>query len=258
MNKIICIILIACFCAVKGLSEGISTYESTGDDFLCQVKSVDEFIKRFNGEEFTPRADVSQNSRKENLLSLFDNQILSDSLSHPNTEQDILNFIGLIIRDSLTINLTDSDMWAIVPATAQYKNSRISFQLILQSQPYKEGMIRWCIIGVDGLPKTIVSTEEYFCAISPVEHELHFMGLEDIFNHNGTDIMRYRGKDVRIDPLTVLLTLVSTGLIHDVSIPLGGTTFICTEIHGYKFSIMEINRKGTNSGWLITDLKATK
>lgn len=168
-------------------------------DFAAQVKSIDEFICRFNGTEANPEIKKDTNWRTNNLMALFDYQMDRTGLSDNEFRNLLTGFVNQVIANNVTIQITDAAMWAEAKSCITIDEKKISITLVLQSETYNENLVRWAIVGVRGLTQAdIIDTTKYF-PISPVEHELHFMSLDDIFQRNHSEIMGYRGKDVHIE-----------------------------------------------------------
>ena len=225
---------------------------ATGKYFASQVKSVDEFIQRFNGQELHPDVTDTAQQWMYNLVALFDYQMPHKDMPDSLFKQAVLKFANCVKDNGVKLQLTDADMYAEVQADAQVLGREVELSLVLQSQTFGNGLTRWAIVGVKGLKKAgVVDTTNYY-GISPVEHEIRFMGLGDIFEKgNNARSMGYRGKEVQIDELSVLLAL---GMVGEVRIlEVNKLTMHCLEVPGYVFTINEQNRGGSNSGWLISN-----
>lgn len=219
--------------------------------FQSQVKSVDEFIQRFNGKETNPLIVDSLNTRENNLLALFDNQIIKEE-SDSVEKRNIKAFINNVASQNLEISLTDSPLFAETNVTAVVNGKKVSLGIVLQSQTYLDNRVRWAIIAVKGLSQSGILNLSQVRGISPVEHEIHFLGLSDIFM-NPADIMGFRGKQIQIDELSVFLTLAMLGRVKDVEVQ--SLVIHCVQIPGFAFSIKEYNRQGYNNGWLISNIE---
>lgn len=223
-------------------------------DFAAQVKSVDEFIQRFNGEETHP--ELKDGNRTLNLIALFDYEMNHEGLPDSAFKKKVMDFVKQAEESGTKIKLTDDDFFAEADITANILGKSTSITLIFQSQTYNEDRTRWAIVGVHGLTKAGVIDAEHFYGISPVEHETHFMSIDDIFAHNAPEIWGYRGKDTKIDELSVFLTIAKMGKVRINSV--NKLTMHCLEIPNYVFTINEEGRRGRNSGWLISSVTKIK
>lgn len=221
-----------------------------GKDFAAQVKSIDEFIQRFNGEETHP--DLKDADRTMNLIALFDYQMNHEGLPDSVFKKKIVDFVKHTEDSGVKIQLTDDEFFAEADITATILGKPTSILLILQSQTYNKDRVRWAIVGVRGLTQAGIIDTEHFYGISPVEHETHFMSIGDIFAYNTPEIWGYRGKDSKIDELSVFLTIAKMGKVRVNSV--NKLTMHCLEIPNYVFTINEEGRTGRNSGWLMSSV----
>lgn len=221
-------------------------------DFAAQVKSIDEFICRFNGTEVNPEIKNDSNQRRNNIITLFDFQMSHSELPDNEFKQLVIDFVNQAIESDVKLRITDAPIWAEAQSSIKVDGKKTTITLILKSETYKRNLVRWAIAGVNGLVEAgVIDTANYYM-ISPVEHEMHFMALDGIFHNNRTEIMGYRSKDVEIDELSVFFTLVVAGKIDFCMVD--KLTIHCLEVPGYVFTINEQGRRGNNSGWLISSL----
>lgn len=225
-------------------------------DFAAQVKSIDEFICRFNGIETKPGIAKDAQWKRNNLLSLFDFQMSHGNLSDYEFKQLLTAFVNSSIENDTKLKITDAEMWAEINTSATINGKKKNIDLLLQSETYKDSLVRWAIVDVKGLVKAgIIDTTHYY-VISPVEHELHFMSIDDIFQNCRSEIMGYRGKNISIDELSVFFTFSMLGKVKIDMV--NRVTIHCLEVPGFAFTINEQGRKGNNSGWLISSLTILK
>lgn len=218
-------------------------------DFLSEVKSLEEFQARFNGTESKPGIANDENRRKNNLISLFDFQMKKGTNKELFRKQ-IENFTDSVILNDIKFKITDSRLYAYCLCKIQYKGKTEKITLVLQNEKIKNDYFRWAIVSVKGLSVLGIGNLNELYSISPAQHEIHFMGLQDYFNENSDKAFGYRSKNHSLDQLTIFLTLVRFGLIKfDI---VENLTFYYYDIPGYIIEINEKSRKGFNSGWLIT------
>lgn len=250
-------VIIAFFLCVGGFAHAQDVTDAVlNSDFAAQVKSIDEFICRFNGTEIKPEITKDSQWKRNNLLSLFDFQMPHGKLSDDEFRQLITEFINSSIENNTKLKLTDAEIWAEINASVTINDKKRKINLVLQSETYRDKLVRWAIVSVKGLAKAGVIDTTHYYAISPVEHELHFMSIDDIFQNCRSEIMGYRGRNVMIDELSVFFTL---SLLGKVKIDMvDKVTIHCLEVPGFAFTINEQGRKGNNSGWLISSLTSLK
>ncbi len=105
MKTLIMIILFAC--SIQAMDKVIISDPTLKKDFAAQVKSVDEFIARFNGKESKPTGLNSKSKRRDNILSLFDFNMSHGGLNDADFKNLLSNFTKEVIdwKDSLSIAL---------------------------------------------------------------------------------------------------------------------------------------------------------
>lgn len=219
-------------------------------DFKAEVKSLDEFMSRFNGEESKPGIEHNENSRRNNLISLLNFKMSKGRVSREQVAHRVNEFVDSILLNNVKFRVSNSGLWAECVCRIKYQGQENHLTIILQSEEYKNEMFRWAIVGVRGLEDLGLYKLDRFYAISPVEHEIHFMGLDSYLNANPSHAFGYRGVECKIDPLSVFFTLVRTSLISFELVE--KQTFYYFDIPGYMITINEYSRRGTNSGWLIS------
>ncbi len=245
-------IVLLFYCMISVAHAQVLLDKSINSEFEAQVKSLDEFRMRFNGKESKPGIKEDENSRRDNIISLFNFSMDKGGQTQEQLRKQMNAFVDSVLVNNVEFQISDAGLWAECLCRMKYKGEGVSLTLIMHSESYKKDMFRWAISGVQGLNKVGI-IERNIYPISPVEHEIHFMGLQDMFNENSTHAFGYRSKDAKIDDLSVFLTLIYTGqLKFDI---VERQIFYYADIPGYIITIEEIVRRGHNSGWLITSFK---
>jgi hypothetical protein len=216
-------------------------------EFTEHVKSIDEFMKRFNGEEAYPGLNRSDdNFRKINLFSLLDHQMKNELKSQA------LDFVEHILSSNVRLGYADTLWYAEVKCNIIYKGNTKNVTLFLRPERIKDNRFRWVFCGADGINGNLIDLNSK-SAISPVEHEIHFMELQSIFKNDKLHVFGYRQNDYKIDQLSVFLTLMYAGQINFTSVT--ETKFHFFNVPDYRFVVEEIGRRGSNAGWLITSFE---
>lgn len=220
--------------------------------YACEVKSVDEFISRFNGIETHPEIPNDSLSRVSNLFALFNHQEIFDTQNPELPVTMAKEFCDSVIAHNVTLSLTNGSMIAECPAMFQYKNKKYTLTLLLQQVVTDNGYVRWCISGVKGLETIIPQIESWrFTGISPVEHEIYFMGLSDYIPAG--DAWSVKHPSSQPDQLSIFLTLVDSGALKLIQIK--DETIHCIGVPGFVFTIHESPAQSNNSGWLMNRLE---
>ena len=220
--------------------------------FAAQVKSFDEFLGRFNGTESKPGIDNDEKWRDNNLVSLFDAK-MSRGNNPEEFKSAVIEFITTIKAQDSLLLVTDNNIFAKAESTIKFQGKERQITLILQCEKFRDTMKRWTIVGVDGLQKAGMIDTTNVRAISPIEHEVHFMGLTSTFKYDAQEIMGFRGKNTHIDQLSAFMAFVQLKTIELITVD--KLTYHILSVPGYVFTVNEINRKDYNSGWLIDSFK---
>lgn len=224
-------------------------------DFEAQVKSLDEFQARFNGTEYKKGTVMGNDSlsRMNNLISLFDFSMDKKNLSKDQFLRKLNSFVDSVLSNKIKFDVLSNGFWSECKCRFKYQGKNKIVTLLLQKELYEKGIYRWAIVGVKGLVEAgLINVGKYY-PISPVEHEISFMGLKDLFNENASRAFGYRTKTAQIDQLSVLLTMVQLGAVKFELVE--EQIFHCMDVPGFIFTIKEYARTGSNSGWLINDFK---
>lgn len=219
-------------------------------DFEAQVKSIDEFIARFNGAESKKGIAMNERNRENNIVSLFDFEMSKAGF----TESEFKDYINAFVEKAVSweghLNI-DKDVLAELSCTVALNGKSHPLTLWLARDSTSKGNRKWGIVSVSGLKAAGVYTDKRV-TISPVEHEVHFMSLPDLVNHNRSLTPDLRANDKDIDELSLFF-----GLCMGKSLTLSTINeekFYFYGVPGYIFVVEEKGRRGNNSGWLITRL----
>ena len=218
--------------------------------FRAEVKSLDEFMARFNGIESKPGINEDQNGRRYNLISLFDFSIDKKGATKEEFVKKINAFVDSVVTHNVQIHISDAGLLAECLCRMKLQGKTVRLSLVLRYEMFQPKMYRWSIVAVKGMDGILFPNGSRYYAINPAEHEIHFMGLQDCFNANPSHAYGYRSKEVSIDALSAFLTMIYAGILKFEIVE--KQTFYYYGIPGYVVAINEISRKGYNSGWLIT------
>lgn len=222
-------------------------------DFVAQVKSIDEFICRFNGIESNSVISPDSACRQNNIIALFNYGIDRGDMTEEGFKNMVFDFVGQALEGGVELKVTGGGMWVEANGSFSYEGKVHPMTVIMQSEFMKNGEERWAIAGVRGLAAAgVVDTLKYY-SINPLEHELNFMAFDTTLLNNPSKAFGYRSKNAKIDELTVFLAFVSAGKIRPGII--NDFTVHFTDVPGFIFTLNRFSRAGSNSGWLISGLK---
>lgn len=232
----------SCFAQTWGSNPELNKFEQ------YYVKSLNEFMHRFNAEEVPPfiKENGGTNLRHKCILALFDLE------QAPSIESEaakrILRFDSVVCAQGTLLHIDMPGLYAEAHCVFKYKKKEIEFNLILVYERIKEDYFRWTIAGVNGLEDAGLLDTTRRGYINPVNHELHFSELESAFPHINGDFEHNHN----VDKLSFV-----AGLAESEALKLIGcqsVTYWFTQIPGYLFSVSLHPRFGGNAGWLIHDL----
>lgn len=224
---------------------------TTERDFAAQVKSIDEFLARFNGDESKPGIS-SDSLRRDNILHLFDFSMSHADLNKDQFKAQIHDFINTSLNWNGRLSIMSKGTYAEAKCRVKYKKKPFFVTLLMQREKTQKGGQKWAVTKVKGLASLGVYNDKRL-TISPVDHETHFMSLQDLFQANKQIVPSMRSNEVEIDELSFFFGLcVANAIEFEVVDEL---VFHFTDLPDYSFVVEEKGRPGTNSGWLITKIK---
>ena len=227
----------------------------------AQSKQVNQFFRRFNGEEdekgnrYYPRDKQYRNNklRKKYLVTLFDesNGGMGGSLK--------TDFVKQVLdkESSSILDFHGKDWFAEVQTTFLMNGKSQLITLFMELEKNHLGY-KWVIRGVraDMFNSHFErDTTKVGRFLHPMSHELDFMNLRKAFLKSDS-ISQYAVKDFVPDHLSLFLYEVKKenlkfSTVNDVK-------FHFFQIDGWYFELADFNRPGYNTGWLISNLVKLK
>lgn len=223
----------------------------------AQSKQVNQFFRRFNGEEDEKgnryysgdKQYRSEKLRRQYLRMLFDesNADISASLKS--------DFVRTILEKPETsiLNFHGGNWFAELETTFTMNGRDQSVILFMELEKHRQGT-RWVIQKVHAdmfqpyFRKDTVSVGRF---LHPMSHELDFMNLKKAFA-NKDSINQFIVKRFLPDHLSLFLYEVRKGNLKFKNVD--NVKFHFFQIDGWYFGISEFNRPGYNTGWLISNL----
>ncbi len=250
---LICLVWLFHFSHAQNLTKDLEAEEK----FRAQTKQINQFFRRFNGEEdedgnryYEGNKDFRDTKLRQKYLSiLFDNQ--NSSLSSDTKKE----FIKLVTdkKDPKYLDFHLPEWFAEVNAGFTYKGKKENLTLYLNIQPQGKGY-EWVINDVSyqrfkSLFNKDTTAGKAF--IHPMSHELDFMNLRKVFQE-GKPPESFTTDEFQPDFLTLFLYELKLGnlkfeTVYDVK-------FHFFQVDGWYFELSDINRPGYNTGWLITNM----
>jgi hypothetical protein len=221
-------------------------------EFVFQVKQLDQFMNRFNNKENIFAGDEVKNDsltqRKRTLISLLNHE--DSELFIKRTE----DFIDYICNDSnhILLDYSDDHWYAKVNCTLQYNDKEKNAFLTLKKEGDMKTGFKWVIVGVNAsfidVRPAYYDTAKF---IGPMNHELGFMGLFNIFN-DYKNVAEYAYRDFEPDDLSVFFFLIKTKEIQYVKV--NSIQYHFLQVTNWIFTVDYFNRPSSNSGWLISSV----
>lgn len=222
-------------------------------EFKFRVKQLDEFMKRFNGEESLDIMVADSLKRKLNLLYLFDSEQFSENIE--SMRQQAEAFMQSVVDNNVALHFDDKDWFAEVTCNCIYNGKEEPITLFLTPEKIQEYQYRWVIIGSKGkLLQLNPPKRNHGLDILPNNHEVAFMALPKISFLGSDNILNYSQQDYTPDPLTAFYALVYSGALKIETTQ--KITYHFLKVPGFVFRVERFIRKGNNTGWLISHFTA--
>lgn len=231
--------------------------EYLGDESIlyAQTKQVNQFFRRFNGEEglagvrYYPGDSLYQKPsfRRKYLAALFDLD------NHQISEATRRSFIDQVTneRSPALLDFESPGWFAEVTTRFIYYGQEENVTLFLKLEQENLGY-KWVLHNVFFRPFNSLfdapdNGNPLF--LHPMSHELDFMNLIKVFRDK-ENIAQYANKDYKPDYLTILLYEIKRGNMRFVTVQ--NVKFHFFQIPGWYFELSDHRRSGMNAGWLIS------
>lgn len=240
-------------------SQAQSIIEYFGDEasLYAQTKQVNQFFRRFNGEENAAGIRFKADDpnfrnpvlRKRYLQMIFD---LDNSLIDKAKRKDFIDDVTKT-NDPVFLNFHNGDWFAEVTTQFIFYGEAKKATLFLKLEEENEGY-KWVITNVFFKPfHELFSGEDdgKMRFLHPLSHELDFMNLIKVFRET-EKVTQYTARGFKPDYLSVFLYELKRGNLRFQNV--NSVKFHFFQVPGWYFELSEISRKGPNSGWLISGL----
>ncbi len=223
----------------------------------AETKQVNQFFRRFNGEEdekgdrYYPKDKQYQNPklRKQYLQMLFDN---SNQRLDNNLKRDFMDDV-LDKGNPEFLDFKGKDWFAEVNTTFRVNGKAQPITLYLKLEKAHKGT-QWGIFKVysDELARYFErDTTKVHQFLHPLSHELEFMNLRKAFA-NKDSVNQFAVRNFEPDLLSIFIYELSKGNYKFESVT--EVKFHFFQIDSWYFELSQFNRKGYNTGWLISNL----
>lgn len=224
----------------------------------AQTKLVNQFFRRFNGEEdekgdrYYPgdKQYQSLKLRKKYIGILFDE-------SNKGIGSDLKAQFGKAVLENKTkpalLDFHGGNWFAEVATTFTMNGKEQPVILFMELEDAQKGS-KWVITKVYAemfAPSFMRDSTKVGRFIHPMSHELDFMNLRKAFDRTDS-IAQFATKRFVPDHLSVFLYEVKKGNLKFKTVK--EVKFHFFQIDGWYFELAEQNRAGYNTGWLISNL----
>jgi hypothetical protein len=231
--------------------------EDSERKLYASTKQVNQFFRRFNGEEsekgdrFYPRDKQYRNVklRKKYMSILFD----SDNAGiKPDLKTQFVNDI-LEQEHPPVLDFHGGNWFAEVQGvfTMGGKNQTVTMFMALEDDHLGS---KWVITKVHAdmfSPYFDRDTVHIGRFLHPMSHELDFMNLRKAFVRSDS-VSQFASKQFVPDHLSLFLYEIKKGNLKFKSVE--SVKFHFFQIPGWYFELSQFNRAGYNTGWLISNL----
>ena len=252
------LLLALCFKANAQVIGDLGDVQMDEREFYTMTKQMGQFIHRFNYEEDPAGKRLYQNDkdyrsaekRKESLPLLFD-------FNNPRTSGSLRDFFveDLTKSNNQFMEFLGGNWFSEVSAKFIWKGQEVDVSLIMALE--KEGLgSKWVLSNVffsefqKYFPQgELTEREKHF--LHPMSHELDFMNIYKVFK-DPQIIEYYASTDYLPDYLTLFFYEVKRGNLKFDHVE--KVKFHVFQIKNWYFEVSWFNRRGYNSGWLISNL----
>lgn len=237
------------------MAQGITLDEqgAFGSLFRQSVKSCDEFMCRFNEEEFFPDLDASDPQLgQKNLMLLFDYQLAVEK-GKDSFVKEVTDFYDAVQYNKVKLAYDSKNRYAELRTNFVYKKKTVEIGLVFQTEKTPKDLSCWTIVGVNGLEKVGYADSTSRLVVSPEQNESEFMEVESDFKFSAKHFSQFRSYNTRLDALSYFFALVESGsLTFSNRVE---TIYHFFDVPSYVFSVRHHSRQKSNTGWLISDYK---
>lgn len=222
----------------------------------AETKQVNQFFRRFNGEEdlkglrYYPSNDHYRNRsiRKRYFELLFDLESV-----HVTAEQKTQFTREMLDKEHPDfLDFHGGDWFAEVKTRFIRDGQEDYLWLFLRLE--QDGLgYKWSITNVYYPPYSdaFANSKNKEKFLHPMSHELDFMNLIKVFSDKQR-VEEYTAREYNPDYLTLLLYDIKTNRMKFKSVM--NVKFHFFQAPGWYFELANFNRKGGNTGWLISNL----
>ncbi len=255
--RYILIVIIMVFTSLNVEAQGLNSKLVDEGILNASTKQVNQFFRRFNGEESTKGERYYQGDkdfRNHSLRNQYLN-VIFDAQNNSITSQLKRDFINQVNSqtDPQYIDFHSDGWFAEVTTKFLYQGADVYITLFMKLEQENLGY-KWVMSNVyfphfKNLFSSVSSDPPKF--LHPMSHEIDFMNLIRVFSDKD-NVEQYIEKESSPDYLSMFLYELKKGNLKYQSVT--NLKFHFFQINGWYFELANFNRPGGNSGWLISSL----
>lgn len=241
---------------VEMMGQGFDEYLGDESILYSETKQVNQFFRRFNGEE-DPKGDrlyPGDSLYRNNGLRDFYLDMLFDQSSATLSATDKERFIGEMIGTHQFLDFHGGGWIAEVNCTFTYQGVNQALTLYMLLEEVEVGS-KWVFQQIYFEPyKRRMKPGQSEAAIPflhPMSHELDFMNLNKAFREP-SQAGQFASERFEPDYLTLFLFEMAQDKFVFKSV--NNVKFHFFQVDGWYFQLNDLQRRSGNRGWLITQL----
>ncbi|HPI11573.1 MAG TPA: hypothetical protein PLK63_11070 [Catalimonadaceae bacterium] len=224
-------------------------------DFAFEVKTIDEFIERFNNDQYTLIRQYLETNFPKKPISRFDLVRTLFNYQEPLWDKELAAQFVKTVCDTTQEKFLDfySDTWyaqaeCLVKYKGVPKKVTITLQVFVSD---RTGAAKWVIVGARAPFLDFSKRLDSKKFLNPISHATDFIGLKRAMEDK-MFVRNYLTEKFKESHLNKYLAAVSTGDI--VFQQINSITYHFLSLDNWLFTVKEYIRPGRNSGWLIQSL----
>ncbi len=225
-------------------------------EFAVQVKQVDEFIERFNGDTTTLLYEYTQKhfpdehmDRKAMIGTLFNKERRDWDRGKI---EEFLNKVTMP-TDPVYLSYYDDEWYAVIDCNIRYEGKRERTYITLAVQKGKDYSAKWVTRGVHANFLQLLGEDSEENFLNPVSHGTDFINLKQMFSADKKYLRSYLYKDFESGGLPLFINELIEGKIEFEGI--NAISYHFLQIDEWVLIVSKYLRESANSGWLISDLQ---
>ena len=266
IQKLFCFMI---FILVSNYAHGQSYEKEFKVYFAWEVKQLDEFIERFNDDEFT---FIKGYIKKTEGITNMSREVMIKKLFNTGRTNWNYNEISTFIKqvnDKESPQFLDSEKgewFANVRCITEFNGKPMNVLLKLKLKSLVNGGAKWVIEDVSSLQDSGIFGNSHEdnnavkcpspvnpeISLNPMSHAIDFMNIDLVTNKpdnigNFVDTTSHKNKNLNLFIDACLKKQLK--VLRAMSI-----TYDFYQIKGWRIEVKQFNRQSKNSGWLISRL----